>query len=210
MEKVKISLFRKIMNTIRYGLVLQVIRNKLARIGIEITPYYWIQTGESTSVMPEIEGVLSDYSVEFIRESEMNVIAQNSSGYTEVEFLDRLKDGRQCLGLKYCGNIVAFLWINLKECDFKPHRIPLGNDEAYLTDMYTMEAYRGRNLAPYLRYRSYEILNKMGRNRIYSVVEFFNSSAKNYMKKTNARFIKLMLFINLFNRIKRSYTIRTY
>jgi hypothetical protein len=210
MENVRVSLLQRIINKFRYGLVLQVARNQLAKIGIEFTPYYWVQTGISHTEMPEIEGELSDYSVDFLEEADMIEIVKNSNGYTEQEFLDRLKAGRKCLGLRYRGNIVGFLWINFKECDFKPYRIPLENNEAYLADMYTMEAYRGKNLAPYLRCRSYEILRQMGRDKIYSVVEYFNSSARKYMLKTNAKFLKLMLFVKLFNKIKWSFTIKTY
>jgi hypothetical protein len=62
--------------------------------------------------------------------------------------------------------------------------------------MYTMEPYRDKNLAPYLRYQSYGILNKTGRSKLYSVSEYFNSSSIKYKQKLNAKNLKLVLFID--------------
>ncbi len=35
----------RLKNKIKYGLVLDSIRNQIARIGIKIVPYYWVQEG---------------------------------------------------------------------------------------------------------------------------------------------------------------------
>jgi Acetyltransferase (GNAT) family len=191
-------------------LVLQVIRNQLARVGIEFTPYYWVQEGLNLTEIPEIKGMISEYSVEFLDNEDMKIIGENARGYSEEIFLSRLRNGLLCLGLKHLDNIASFMWINFNECNFEPISMPLERGEAYLTDMYTMESYRGKNLAAYLRYRSYEILNKMGRDKIFSVVEYFNTSAMKYKQKLNPKKLKLVLFIRFFHKLKWSYTIKTY
>ncbi len=205
-----VSLIIRIISKFRYGLVLQVIRNQLARIGIGFTPYYWVQEGIDYTEMPEIKGIISDYSVEFFDAKDMRIIVENARGYSVQEFLSWLKDGRKCLGIKHKDKIAGFMWINLSECKFKPGDICLNKDEAYLSDMYTMESYRGINIAPFIRYKSYEILKKMGRNKIYSVSEYFNSSAIKYKQKLNARNLKFVLNIQLFNKLRRSFIIKTY
>jgi hypothetical protein len=102
------------------------------------------------------------------------------------------------------------MFINLAVCDFASLNLALKDDEAYLTYMFTMDSFRGKNLAPYLRYKSYEILKHMGRNKIYSVSVLFNSSAIRYKEKLNAKNLKLLLYIELFKRLKWSFTLKTY
>lgn len=210
MSKTKISQFKRVINKFRYGLVLQSVRNMLTRIGIVITPYYWMQEDITYSSMPEIKGSISEYSVEFLEEKDMRILSENARGYSEAEFITRLRDGKLCLGLKRNDEVLAFMWIFLKHCDFEPINIPLKSNEVYISDMYTMESYRGKNLAVYLRYRSYRIIKEMGRDTIFSVVEYFNTSAMKYKQKLNPRKLDLVLFIKLFNRFKWRFTIKTY
>lgn len=209
-EKKKSSLLRRIIDKMRYGLIIQVVRNQLAKIGIEITPYYWIQEGVNPTPVPEISGSFSDYSVEFLKEEDMAEIGRSARGYTAEVLISRLKEGNVCLGLKHNDDIATFFWGYLDRCRFVPINSPLAKDEVYLADMYTMEKYRGRNLATYLRYMGYDILNKMGREKIYSVTEYFNSSAMRYKQKLNPRPIRLVLYICLFRKLKRSYILKTY
>jgi hypothetical protein len=205
------SRLKRTVDKLKYGLVLQSIRNKLARIGLEFTPFYWVREGLNPLEAPDIKGSISDFKVEFLKEQDMKYIGENARGYSEEEFLSWIKAGKKCLALRNKDNDIAvFMWINLNRCSFKPIDIPLNENEAYLTDMYTMETYRGRNLAPYLRFKSYEVLNKIGRNKLYSVSEFFNSSAIKYKLKLNAQNIKLVLYIRLFNKFKWSHTLKHY
>jgi hypothetical protein len=206
----EISQFKRIINKFRYGLVLQVIRNKLAQAGLVFTPYYLYQEVTGTCKVPEIKGNISEYSIEFLNEEDMISLGSNARGYSEQEFLSWLRMGKKCLGLKYGGDVTAFMWIHLDLFDFEPINIPLKEDEVYLTDMYTLEPYRGKNFAPYLRYRSYEILQKMGRTTIFSVVEFFNTPAKKYKQKLNGKKIRFVLYIRLFKKLKWSILLKEY
>lgn len=210
MSKTKISQYKRTINKFRYGLVLQSIRNMLTKIGIVITPYYWIKENIPYTAIPEIKGSISEYSVEFLEEKDMRVLSENARGYSEAEFMTRLRDGNLCLGLKHNDEVVTFMWIFLKRCDFMPVNIPLKRNEVYVSDMYTMEPYRGKNLAVYLRYRSYPIIREMGRDTIFSVTEYFNTSAMKYKKKLNPTNLNLVLYIKLFNKFKWSCIIKTY
>jgi hypothetical protein len=206
----EISQFERILNKFRYGLVFQVIRNKLAKIGIEFTPYYWYQAGIDDNVRPEVKGLNTEYSVAFLNENDMKIIAEHARGYTEMDFLSRLKDGKLCLGLKHLDNIVSFIWIYLNECTYVPRKFRLKNDEAYITDLYTIESYRGKNLAPFLAYKNSEILYKMGRSKIFSACEYFNTSAVRYKDKLNARKLELILYVRLFKKLTWSVKIKSF
>jgi hypothetical protein len=209
-KKREANLLNKITDKIKHGLILDSIRNQIARIGINITPYYWVQEGVNPTKVPEINGILSDYTVEFIEPEEIKKITEDLGTYSVEGLLAYYNAGKKCLGLKYKDELASFMFINLTECDFTPQNIPLKNDEAYLAYMYTMKAFRGKNMAPYLRYKSYDILKNMGRNKIYSVSAFFNSSAVRYKEKLNAKNLKLALYIEIFKKIRWKINLKTW
>ena len=209
-ENRDLNFFVRLKNKFKHGLVLHSIRNQLARIGIIITPYYWVQEGMNPADTPEIPGVISDYKVEFIEFEEIMAIRENVRTYSLDGLLSYFKAGKKCLGLKYKNEITSFMFIDLSACKFLSMDFPLQSDEAYLTHMYTMESFRGKNLAPYLRCKSYELLKSMGRERIYSVSVYFNSAAIRYKDKLKARNLKLILYLELFKRLKWSFTLKTY
>jgi hypothetical protein len=206
----ELTFFKRLISKFKHGLVLNSIRNQLVRIGIVITPYYWVQEGLNPTEMPEIKGSISDYTVGFLEAEDLIKIGEDIRTYSLDGMLAYLKAGKKCLGLKYKDDIASFTFIDLKECKILSINTPLKNDEAYLTHMYTLESFRGRNLAPYLRFRSYDILKEMGRNKIYSVSVFFNSAAIRYKQKLNAKNIKLILYVEFFKKLKWSFTLKTY
>jgi hypothetical protein len=141
---------------------------------------------------------------------DMKLMENNGSGYSPEDFLAFIKEGQQCIGIKYKGKVAAFMWINFRELNYKSLHMKLKSNEAYLWNMYTMEAYRGKNLAPYLRYKSYELLHAMGKDTLYSISEYFNTPAIKFKKKLNARIMKIALYIRLFNKVEWNITIRSY
>ena len=208
--KEELSLLRKASIKIRHGMVLQVVRNRMARIGIDISPYYFFREGVGDIAIPEIKGKASDYVFEYLGPGDMKMAADSSVGYKEEDLLGFLKNGDICIGLKKGGQLAAFMWIGLKEWKFKNITVPLERDEAYLWNMYTMEAFRGINLAPYLRYLSYEALRGMGRNKLYSISEYFNTPAIKFKSKLNARITRFGIYVILFRKFHRDFTLRTY
>jgi GNAT superfamily N-acetyltransferase len=116
----------------------------------------------------------------------------------------------KCLGAKHDGKIIAYSWINLEECHYTGNRFRLKENEAYLFDMYTAKPYRGKNIAPHLRYQIYKSLNEMGRETFFSVSEVFNRPSIKFKKKLKARFLKLCVFIELFKKIRFHITLRRF
>lgn len=211
-KKSRVSLLKKIKSKVRYGLTLQSIRLKLIRIGIDISPYYWFQEGVNITKIPEIQGITADYSFESLGPEDMKIIETLDKGWSRSnERIIALSENREkCLGIKYNGEIAAFMWINFVEFKYKSTVMPLKSNEAYLTDMYTVEAYRGKNLAPFLRYKSYEMLKEMGCDVLYSISICFNSPAVKFKEKLNARKLKIILYIQLFKKFHLSFTLKSY
>ena len=210
-KKTEISKFKKIQLMVRHGLALQAVRYKLMKVGIEFSPYYLYRDELNGTDIPEIKGIFDDYSCELLTPEDMKVIgAINYVGYSEDKLLSLLKAGEKCIGLKHNGEIAAFMFVNFTDFKYKSTVIHLKDDEVYLWFGYTMESYRGKNLAPYLRYKSYEICKEMGRDRFYSISEYFNSPAVKFKKKLNTKKLKLILFIQLFNKFHWSLTLRSY
>ncbi len=204
------TLIRKILNKFKYGLVLESMRHQVARLGIKIVFYYWVREGMNPTPQPEIKGDISDYSAGFIEAEDIKGIEEDMGAYSKESLLSYFSEDTKCLGLKCNGDLASFMFINFAECDSMSKKITMKEDEAYLTYMYTLKNYRGRNLAPYLRYKSYEILKEMGREKIYSISSLLNSSAIRYKEKLNAKNMKLILYIEFFKKIKMRFNLRSY
>lgn len=211
-EQKKNSIFNKIRSKFRYGLTMQSIRLKLIPLGIDISPYYWFREGMNISQIPEIQGIASDFSFNVLGPEDMPAIEKLDMGWSRsTERMQALADSTEkCIGIKHNGEIAAFMWINFKECRFKSTVIPMKNNEAYLTDMFVVDSYRGKNLAPYLRYKSYELLREMGRDTMYSISIYFNTPAIKFKEKLNAKKIRLVFLIQLLRRFQLSFTIKNF
>ena len=202
---------KKIWNAVRHGLFLQKVRERLlGKVGIVVLPYYWTQEGTDGDRPPERGRGLEGYSFESFGEEEVKALAALSPGRKEADMLARLREGKRCFGLKYQGRVAAATWCDLAECHFRWHKVPLRDREVYLFDMYTLEAFRGANIAPYLRYRTYQALREMGRDTFYSVTERFNAPAVRFKQKLGAKFLWLGVGIDLFGKLQRHFILRRY
>jgi hypothetical protein len=205
------NIIKKTWDRIRFGTVFQWLHRRFAKIGIDIFPYYWVLEGKGNISPPVFHGNLEEYSFDFFGPPEMKEIGNDSDiKGLEKTFLSRMKNGDKCFGVKHFEKIVGYTWINLKNSTYRGNIFRLSDHEAYLYDMYTRRSYRGKNIAPYLRYQCYNILNKMGRNTFYSVSEFFNPPSIKFKKKLNARFVRLSLHIKLFNKLRWHITLKKY
>lgn len=206
----KFSLLRRIWIKIRHGLVFQTIKNKLMKIGIEVLPYYWVQEGVNIIEPPRIKGNEKEFSTEFLDVEDIIKIGSNARGYPTKNLLDNLKNGKKCYSVKHNQEVVAFMWIDFEECNFEPNKMILKKNEVYIFSVYTMESFRGLNIAPYMVFNCYQTLRKMGYDAFYSVSEYFNKSAIRYKNKLGSKNLKLMLYIRLFKKLKFYFVIRTF
>ena len=180
--------------------------------GVEVVPYYFYKEGLHDDQKLDLKPKLDHFSVEFLDASEVKTIAAHPEvDESEEELMKRLANGCLCLGVKSEGSVTAYTWCNLKECSYEERlSIPLKNDEAYLFDARTFKKYRGKALAPYLRYQLYLKLIEMGRSKFFSVTSTLNTSALRFKEKLNARILKLYLYIGLFRRFRLNILLRKY
>lgn len=186
---------------IRHNPFPRVILDALAKMGIKTQPYYLCVEGLSDRTLPPYETGFHQYLFSFLGPEDMKKIGTIPHRFfSEQQLLSRLKKGQLCFAAKCRGKIAAFAWCNLEECHYDGCNFPLKNHEAYLFDTYTLNSFRGRGIAPYLRYHLYEELARMGRKRLYSVSERFNIPSIRFKQKLNAKFVGRGIYVELFKR----------
>ncbi|MBN1367016.1 MAG: hypothetical protein JW967_03730 [Dehalococcoidales bacterium] len=157
--------------------------------------------------MPELNPI----TYNFLSAAELaDLFSQPGMKYFKKEAVKRQAKGCLCFALKHHHDCAAYMWCNLRECNSDLVPFPLNSGEAYLLGARTMDAYRGKNLAPFIRYELYKKLVKMGYTRFYSTTEYFNASAVNFKRKLKARHIKLCLYFGLFNKPIFNLALRKY
>jgi hypothetical protein len=209
-KKEKISRIKWLWNIIRHGLFLHGVTNRLVQIGIEIVPYYWVREGISGYDSPEIKENPSEYSIKSLNLEEVILISSSIPGFHKQEMLDGFNNGQLCVGLMHNNKCAAFMFIELNDFVYKNRTFKLADNEAYLLNMWTFDSYRGKNLAPYLRYQCYLLLNNMGRDVSYSITVYFNKSSIRFKKKLNAKHLKLYMYVGLFKKYHWNFLLKDY
>ncbi|GGZ83311.1 hypothetical protein GCM10007028_21580 [Algibacter mikhailovii] len=202
------SVWDKISHAIKNDLFLFASRNFLARLGLDIMLYYWVQEEHEPCNQPKIKGDASKYTVRELSIDEVIAINQGNTSVSLEDVTKSMKQGQICLGLETEGEIAAYNLIGLEGFNFKGREFKLKPNEFYLSYMWTFHEYRGRNLAPYLRYESYRYLEKKGRDRKYSITDRFNKSSIRFKKKLNSKHLNSYLSIGIFNLFTWNYTLR--
>lgn len=179
----------------------------LGRKGFGVFPFYLTLEGDSKITYKKLPG----YSTVLLKVKDMKELEKIPGRYVSSEQLSaQFREGIRCLGIKHNKKIVAFTWYNLKKCTARTFPFDLKENEAYLTDAYTIEDYRGKGIAPYLRNELYKILRKSGRHVFYSITEYFNYSSINFKKKLGAKNILLGLHFEFFKKIRFTIKLRKY
>jgi GNAT superfamily N-acetyltransferase len=186
---------------VRYSPLPRIFIDGLDKLGIQIHLIYLIREGITGGVARPQQDGLEGYEVGFLGAEDMTEMAQIPYRPVRYEELQsRLKDGNLCLGAKRDGHLVAFTWCNLTRCQSEGYSFPLNDDEAYLFDAFTASDLRGQGLAPALRYRLYEELARMGRMKLYSVTDRYNTPALKFKLKLGAGILKSDWYITLFRK----------
>lgn len=201
----------RFLTKLRYGHPFQLIFDALSKFGIRISPLYIFKEAVSPEKPPKLPVGLEGYEASFLGPEEMKTMALiPGRRFSEADLLERLKSGHKCLGLKKDNELAAFTWCDPKEFSFRWHRFPLKEDEAYLFDAYTLITHRGKGVAPFLRYHLYKELEKIGRTKLYSYSDYFNTPAVKFKLKLRAKKEKFILFIVLFNKWSFHYLLKEY
>ncbi|MCM4170107.1 hypothetical protein DHD32_01345 [Arenibacter sp. TNZ] len=209
-ESRKISTVKRFWNIIKNGMFLFGLKNRLERIGIVITPYYWVKEEAEECTEPKIKGDVSEFIFRELSLDEMKLISKGIDNFNIENLMVNYENSQLCMGLEHNGEIAAYMFIGLKDLDYKGNLFRIKGNEAYLFNMWTFHSFRGRNLAPYLRYKCYQLLNDQGRDTKYSITQYFNKSSIKFKKKLNSKHLKFYLYINLFGKWQKHYLLKSY
>jgi len=198
-----------IRDRIRHGLILHSFFNLLLRIGVSIYPY-WIEVeGLHLADEPGIRDDKSLYRIGPVDEAVVLELYENLHWNTE-ELIERLASDCHTVGLFREEALTAFMFMRYRSFTFKGNHISLSENEAYLDNMYTYEDYRGRSLAPYLRYQGYKLLKSEGKTRCLSITQCFNTSSLKFKAKLKAEHSELWLNIGLFKKTSWNFRLKKY
>jgi hypothetical protein len=195
---------------IKHGLILQGIRYAFAKIGLDIMPYYWVKEEAILSKKPLIRADSQDFNFISLNSEDIKLILDKSDSINEKKILQSLENGQECVGLKFGNQIAAYMFIELNDFIFKNRAFKIKKNEAYLLNMFTFESFRGKNLAPYLRYCCYRYLENRNITVKYSVSNYFNKSAIKFKKKLNSKHLKLFVNIELFKKFRWHFLLKRY
>jgi ribosomal protein S18 acetylase RimI-like enzyme len=176
---------------------------------VQVVPYYVIEEGffdqKHTAVAPRI----LDPEISLLTRDDMEFIGRHKENpSTTEEYMEHLESGCICLAVKSKGEIAAYSWCDPNYLKFKGKTVVLNRNEAYLFDARTYKAFRGKNLAPYVRYELYKLMQTRGVERFYSITLFSNDSSMKFKLKMGAKPKELFLYVGLLRRYNFHFRLR--
>jgi ribosomal protein S18 acetylase RimI-like enzyme len=183
------------------------ILRRLERIGILVQPFLVVSGGEQPL---DVDLSRRDYDFGFLTEADIDALLRLESDPPRETLEDWFRRGRLCFGVKDGPRVVAKMWCDPETFNFPPNFRELAEDEVYLFAAYADPAYRGRNLAPMMRYACCKSLGTMGKTRFWSYTDYYNVPARIYKAKLGARDEALRLHLSLFGRWSGTFTLRRY
>lgn len=200
---------RLVLYRIRHGLVLMSIQNLLLRIGIDVGPFWIEREGLDLCQEPKLRDNKDLYQLRYLEIGNVFDLFEKLRWRTDT-LRKELPEEYKVVGLYRGNDLAALMMIRFREfrCGAKVFR--LQENEAYLENMYTYENFRGKNLAPYLRYHCYKILAESGINSCYSLTQCFNTSSRKFKAKLGAQHQELYLHIGLFKRFRKTFLLKRY
>ena len=198
----KSSTFIKIRNRFRYGLATQEVLDRLrATFGLVVYPYFVVREQIQPGIEPHVASNGDKFQIRYLTENDIEFLAGHAAHKRSSEVLvNNLRSGNQIIGFFVNEELAAYTLFRLDRTpipQWNRDLFRLEQDEAYLFGAYVFPAYRGRRIAPLVRYRAYQELQKIGRCRLYSITLAFNASSRRFKQKLLAEEIELRLQIGL-------------
>jgi GNAT superfamily N-acetyltransferase len=201
----------RILRKVRNGIYMQRLLENLARLGIEITPYYIVREQANAAHPPVASAPMPGLDAGWLESKELGeVLHLEGKGIMLDELQKRAADGHRCFVAKLEARVIAKMWCNLREFHSPPCQFDLQDDEAYLYAAHTEPGHQGKGIAPFLRENCYKALANEGITNFYSYTEYFNIPAKKFKKKLGARNLALCLYVSLFEQISWNWTLKKY
>jgi hypothetical protein len=200
-----------IFQKVRHNPSPQIILDGLNILGINIMPFYLFLKGPFNKAIPQLETGFDEYTIGLLGPQDMKEMSEIPfRNISEEMLLKRLRDGNLCFGIKYQDRLAAFIWCDLKSCNFKGCYLTLKEDEAYIFDVFTLIPFRRKGIASYLRHDINKELAKFGRYKFYSVSEYFNIPSVKFNNKLGGKTMDMGLLIELFHRWHFTLRLKRY
>jgi hypothetical protein len=183
------------------------------RVGIQVQPFYYMREALPAGIPEHLTKLPEGFEFSVFGRDDVLAISrlEERKGYVSEKYVvDNLNKGDSCLGVKHQGRIAAFTWFSLVGSGDGIYPVTMKENEAYLYDMYVLKAFRGSNIAPCLRYRTYEVLRGMGRDTFYSLTELSNSASIRFKRKLGAQPVLLGIYIGVFKKYRFRWVLRRF
>ena len=180
---------------------------RLERIGIRVKPFVTILEGSAPAGLAPLAG---DFAFSELTAANVEELVALEPGTTAERHLERFRQGKLCFGLWHGPRLVAKNWCDVDEINHPWGPSKLAAGEVYFFWAYSDPTYRGRNLAPALRIACYAEMRKRGYRRFHSISEFFNRPARRFKQKLGAVEQDARLYVSLFGRWSRTFTLKRY
>ena len=130
---------------------------------IQLIPYYIMEEFYTEQKKLNVPLGKEDSKIGLLTRDDMELLGNHEESNVTTEGLIGLLDSG-CLGLafKYKGEIAAYSWCDLNYLRYKGRIVALKRNEAYLFNARTYKAFRGKNIAPYVRNELIKLLKQRG------------------------------------------------
>lgn len=213
MERTNKGLYKRIKwiyKLTKHGLFWQGVRNNLARIGIDVMPYYYFIATKKCATPQKIKGKGLKLNFSVFDENDMRFIKSSIRGLHQKDFINDLKNGDICLGFKENNEIIAYSLIRHKSFYFRGRYFSLDDSDIYIHSTYVFDAFRGNNIASFMKYERFKLFEKENVYFNHSITEFFNKPALKIQHKFNSKPIALYLSIILFRTWTMNFTLKRF
>ncbi len=178
---------------------------------VQVIPYYIMEEvfidDDELNIIPRIE----DIEITVLTRDDMAYLGNHEERSASTEEYNRMIDnGCLCLAAKHKGEIASYSWANLHYLNYKGKTIALKTNEAYLFDARTYKAFRGKNLAPYVRYELYKLLKQRGVDRFLSITLLSNTASMRFKQKVGAKPIDMFLYIGILRKFHMHFHLRNF
>jgi len=176
----------------------------LAKAGFNLRPFVLFREGLFDNYPHDPGAGFEGYEMKYLDAGDMASIAALAElpgrDISENDLQQRLLGGNKCIAFTKNGELAAFIWCDLTKCTFQGYPFDVEANEAYLFDAYTFLPFRGKGLAPYVRFRLYTDLARLGRHTCYSISDRLNRPSLRFKEKLKAQKLVSGIYIVLFSR----------
>jgi GNAT superfamily N-acetyltransferase len=192
------SAWARFRNRVRFGLATQEMLDRLARLGLVIYPYYFVD--EPVRVRPEIESLDGRLEFRELGPSEVHLIATLAERPRSEAKMRALLEIGTCIAAFEHGELVAYNWYTRDKLRGMTGADPIAelpSDCAYLFDMFVCRRARGHNVAALLRNYVHKQLSAQGVRHACSISLAFNQSTRKFKAKLGAVEPELRLLLRI-------------